>query len=116
MEKVESEEPRVDRFRIHNGQPGPINLLVEPWGDVHQMDSGDALEIVAIGPADGSLDCEITGNGFTIFGWAGSVVKILRDGKEIVPNSSGSVPVPGAPPGKSIRDFVGWMNKKTGNK
>lgn len=106
---------RVDRLRIHNSQKKLLDFTIEPWGDVHPMPSGDVLEVVAKGPGDGFLEIDLTEDGLTAYGWSGSVVSVFRSGKALA-GASGDLPVPVAPPGKSIKEFVGWMNKKTDKK
>lgn len=48
------DQDRTDRFRIHNGRKGTLTFTVEPWQDVHAMPPGDAFDVVATGPAEGS--------------------------------------------------------------
>jgi hypothetical protein len=101
------------RLRIHNQQRPPLRLTIEPWGDVHQVNSGEAVDIVASGPEGGILETVSTEDGLTVYGWPGSVVHLLREGK-IYPGHVGRQAVPATPPGMSVKNFVGWMNKNTG--
>jgi hypothetical protein len=106
------DQVRQDRIRICNNRSRTIDFTVEPWGDVHAMGPGEAFDVVATGPSEGTLEVDASEDGIVVFGWSGSVVQVFRDGKEL--GGSGRPPVPSAPPGTSIKQFVGWMNQQTG--
>jgi hypothetical protein len=49
----------------------------------------------------------------TVFGWPGSVIKVFREGKELGAGKAARQHVPPVPSGKSVKGFIGWMNRKT---
>jgi hypothetical protein len=63
-------------IRFRNAQPVPRTLVLEPWGDVHEIPSGAAVDVTASGPAGGVLEIELSAEGLVVYGWSGSVVAI----------------------------------------
>ncbi len=107
-----SDERRVGRLHIRNHRSITLTFTLEPWGDEYLMVPGAVFEVQATGPAEGILEVEATEEGFTIYGWTGSIVEVFHEGKAL--GGSGRPSVPSAPPGQSIRDVVGWMKKHAG--
>ena len=108
-------EHHEHRVQVTNPHEKKVLFTLEPWGEVCQMEPGEPLEVVGKGPAEGSLYIEFLESGITVYGWPGSTVSVLRKGQPI-PECSGGIPVPPAPSGQSIKQFVGWMKGKTGKK
>lgn len=104
----------IERLRIQNNRVKPLTFTIEPWGDVHPMPPQAVFEIVATGPPGGILELDAQEEGWTVYGWAGSVVSIFYQGNELGAGSSGRQPVPSVPPGQTVKGVVAWMNKNVG--
>lgn len=100
---------RVERFYFHNRRDVAIELTMEPWGAPLMIDPRSSVEIVVHGPEEGALEVDLCDQDkLVVYGWSGCRVIVLKEGQEIYSTLDGP-PVPGAPPGKSVRDLVKAM-------
>jgi len=60
-----------------------MRIRLEPWADEFECPAGAKLEVVARGPSGDTLEFEADGDSITIYGWAGSIVDVLRDGTSV---------------------------------
>ena len=71
-------------LRVINSQAHDISFVLEPWGDVYEMGPGDQYVVVFSGPAPAEPEVDLTDNSITVYGWTGSMVRVLKDGEEVV--------------------------------
>lgn len=77
-------------------------FVLEPWGEVYSFPAGHQIEIVAKGPAKGSLDLDVSKGAVTVWGWPGSTAFLFKDGKELGSGAFERTRVPDAFP-KSVQ-------------
>jgi hypothetical protein len=67
-------------IRVHNSRTLPLNLFLEPWGEVHQLGPDKKIRIEAKGPdgraGENMLEIQSGENGLTVWGWEGSGVTL----------------------------------------
>lgn len=67
-------------IRLSNTRKHRINVYVEPWGEVYQLESNRKLRVDAVGPTgvapNNMLEIESGENGITVWGWGGSGVTV----------------------------------------
>lgn len=62
-------------------------MIVEPWAEQYGVEPGQQVDIVGQGGEAGSkFELLHTDNEIIVFGWANSVVTVMRDGEEISPD------------------------------
>jgi hypothetical protein len=77
----------VQKLTYTNRTQGRLLVFLEPWAEEYWIDPGERIDIeVRSGTPEGHLELEQTSEGITIYGWEGTVISILRDGKELTPN------------------------------
>lgn len=93
-------------FSLLNSGDTPVEVVLEPWGDVYRLDKG-TLDVVSLSPEDQRLTFEVASQGnFVIWGEAGDVVGIFRDDVELHGRDLESeMPVPGVPPARARGRF-----------
>jgi hypothetical protein len=69
-----------------NRTGGRLLIVLEAWAEQYWIEAGAQVEIHARSGVPGHLELEHTDGGLIIYGWQGSVVSIIRDGKELVPS------------------------------
>jgi hypothetical protein len=80
----------TQKLSYTNRTPGRLLLILEPWAEEYWIDPGQQVNIeVRNGTPGHYLELEHTSEGLTVYGWEGTVVSILRDGKELAPNPAG---------------------------
>jgi hypothetical protein len=62
-------------------------IILEPWAEQYWLAPGDQIEIKAHRRSAGHLELEVTKAALIVYGWAGSTVRILRDGVELIPSA-----------------------------
>ncbi len=83
--------------QIRNKSEREIEIAIEPWGDVFLLAKNKKVSIESRGPANGSPELEIQANKITYYGWVGSTVRFIQDGKEISATHTTSLPIPSIP-------------------
>jgi len=67
-------------IRLHNSRKSPLNLYLEPWGEIHKLNPGKMIRIDVAGPAgtapDNMLEVESKEDSLTVWGWGGSGVTL----------------------------------------
>jgi hypothetical protein len=73
---MDTDQPFHLRFSFENEHPAPMDLVVEPWGEVHPLAPGATLvgEIRAAGA--GELHVRVAPGRVTIYGWTGSAIEV----------------------------------------
>jgi hypothetical protein len=79
--------PITQKFTYTNRTQSRLLIVLEPWAEEYWIDPGEHVDIeVRNGVSGNHLELEDTSEGITIHGWEGTVVSVLRDGKELAPN------------------------------
>jgi hypothetical protein len=67
-------------IRLRNSRKQRLGLHLEPWGELHMLESGKTLCLEATGPVgsvpNDMLEIESHDDGITVFGWGGSGVTV----------------------------------------
>lgn len=62
-------------------------LIIEPWAEQYSIEPGDKVDIAGEGGDSSSgFDIQHAGDMLVIFGWVGSIIKVWRNGMEVVPS------------------------------
>jgi hypothetical protein len=72
---VQSRVTVVNRFSHR------LRFIVEPWANEFWMEPRETFEVVAQGPASGSLELAFGPDAIVVFGWSGSLVAVYADGE-----------------------------------
>lgn len=72
--------------RIKNGQDQPISLWLEPWAEQYTIEPGAEL-VVSYTAESSPLDFELTSDLFVLWANTSHSPKILRDGREVMPDA-----------------------------
>lgn len=86
---------RLDRFSITNDSSRVLAVRLEPWAEELELAPDSKFEVEAVGPEDGFLELVWGDDEVTIYGWTGSTVSVLCEGKVV--SRSGWLPVPPLP-------------------
>jgi hypothetical protein len=87
----------VTSLRVYNARSVPLTLYLEPWGEQYTMAPEATFTAVAKGPEGDTLEMEWADNHIVLYGWAGSVVTLFHEGKEVGSETSERAPVPSTP-------------------
>ena len=78
---------RVPRHRREweytNESSATIDFVIEPEGDIVKMPPGVTYHVIAEGPKPGELETRVAPDHVTVYGWPGSSLSVICDGKEI---------------------------------
>lgn len=88
----------IVRTRLVNSTSQPLTVRLEPWGDEFIMAPEMAYDLVAEGPGDDTLELAYGSGDITVWGWPGSVVRVLEAGVELDGGRWERAPVPSMPP------------------
>jgi hypothetical protein len=62
-------------------------LIVEPWAEQYWLPPGEKVDIVGQGGESGSdFQLNQSDGEIIVFGWIDSIVKVMRNGQEMVPS------------------------------
>jgi hypothetical protein len=68
---------------LRNRRKKALTLRIEPWGEEYTVAPGATVQILARGPAGDELDIRWGDDRVTVYGWPGSIVSVLRKGKDV---------------------------------
>lgn len=74
-----------ETLEVANADAAPLVLFLEPWAEPFVIPPHSAIEVVAYAPSEGRLEVDNRDNQVTIWGWTGSSVHVLQDGRELNP-------------------------------
>ena len=94
------------RLRVVNSQSRAITFCLEPWGELYDMPPDAIFEVVGRGPEGDSLELEVSSDAITVYGWAGSIVEVFRDGAVLEEGPLPRTPVPSTVPETSTRQTM----------
>jgi hypothetical protein len=83
------------RVTVANTRAESSKLWLEPWGAEYDLAAGEHVELLFLGPAPSDPEVSIDDTGITVWGWTGSTVRVVKDGKTI--SSHEGKPVPQLP-------------------
>ena len=67
-------------IRLSNTRKHRINVYLEPWCEVYQLEPSKKLRVDAVGPTgvapDNMLEIESCEDGISVWGWGGSGVTV----------------------------------------
>ncbi len=92
--------------RVTNPHRRPIELWVEPWGDLHQIAPGESVDLTFRAAAPGLVEVQAEDDKVIVFGWPGSTVALHKGGELIEDYDN---PVPGVPEDMNVSDFLRTM-------
>jgi hypothetical protein len=97
---------------VRNGRDTPVTLILEPWASEFVMPPGAVYELCAEGPEGDCLQIDYAPDHIIAWGWSGSVVEVWHNGERL---TGPSIPVPGVPPGMTVRGFLGqyWGSRNS---
>lgn len=72
-----------DKVTISNPGPRMLEVTIEPWGGSHSVRPGQTLLVVGSAPEAGRLMVEDSLGVKSVWGWSGSTVRVLLDGRQI---------------------------------
>src|SRR5690349_9345047 len=81
--------------RIVNSSDASVDLVLEPWGEVHQMSPGAEFDIQVDGPEGHRLEVAYNTGSITVWGWPGSTMRLLQNGIELEQTGKERIAVPG---------------------
>ena len=67
-----------------NSKNHGVTFVLEPWGDVYEMAPGDQYLVIFTGPMPAEPEVDLTDDAITVYGWTGSMVRVVKDGEEVV--------------------------------
>ena len=80
-------------LRLVNPRKVVCSLILEPWGESFAMPGGAAFDVIACGPQGDGLEIAFESRRITVWGWPGSVVRVMHHGIEL--GAGARPPVPG---------------------
>jgi hypothetical protein len=69
----------VREVPIRNASSRKLGICVEPWGEWHELQSGESLKLVFYGPSGGAPETVIDELDIAVYGWEKSQVFVLKD-------------------------------------
>ena len=72
------------RLRVINSKAHGVTFVLEPWGDIYDMAPEDEFVVVFLGPGPAEPEVDLTEDAVTVYGWTGSMVRVLKNGDELV--------------------------------
>jgi hypothetical protein len=79
-----SEKKKIEsRVRVVNSRTESSKLWIEPWGDEFDLMPGEVMDLLFQGPLPTDPEVSIDDAGITVWGWTGSTVRVVKDGKEV---------------------------------
>ncbi len=64
---------------IRNPNVEPLIVIVEPWGEQHQVASQESIRVVMYCDRDGEPEVSVEKNSVSIYGWAGSDFLVVKN-------------------------------------
>ena len=75
-------------IRYQNTSDRKSLLIIEPWAEQYSIESGDRVDIVGEGgDLTSGFEVEHAVSELIVYGWVGSVVKVWRNGVEVLPSA-----------------------------
>jgi hypothetical protein len=84
-------------LRFFNSTEREVSFVLEPWGETYPFGVDDEYVVIARSPLAGAPDVDLTEDGITVSGWAGSTMQLFRNGEELGAGSFPRTPVPVSP-------------------
>ena len=68
---------------ITNESNRPLTFHLEPWGEQTPMPVGSTLPVKAEAKEQGEMQIQYKENEILVWGWTGSVLTVMTNGKEV---------------------------------
>src|SRR5438105_4614703 len=91
---------------VRNDGSADCVVVIEPWGMPLRLSPGRAFKVVARSPSAGELEVVRRPDQVIVYLWPGATATVF-DADRLVYEFD--TPVPGVPPGKSVRQFLDLM-------
>ncbi len=103
MKETENAQQRVE-IRLTNSSDRPRGVVLEPWGEIYEMEPHTTYRACGEGPVGDTLEIEIQDGWVKVWGWGNSSLEICKadDGSPLRPIDAdgrpldADVPVPEA--------------------
>jgi hypothetical protein len=74
-------------IRYQNASDQKSLLIIEPWAEQYSIEPGDKVDIVGEGgDLSSGFEVKHADSELIVYGWVGSVVKVWRNGVEVLPS------------------------------
>jgi hypothetical protein len=74
----------ISKFSYKNSSSQSRRLILEPWGEQYQIAVGQIVEVIGSGGLEGmSFEIDHLDECIIVYGWQGSIVKVLSAGVEL---------------------------------
>jgi hypothetical protein len=71
------------KYAIHNKNPEPLTVIVEPWAEEVVISPESSLLLTVLYKTEGLLETVVDPNYFTVWLWGGCRVKLALNGKDL---------------------------------
>ncbi|MCZ6688794.1 MAG: hypothetical protein O7H41_04240 [Planctomycetota bacterium] len=89
--------------KVQNNRAEGIRVLFEPWGDFRELGSGAVFSLHFQSEREGQPEIVEEEDGFVVWAWPTSTLIVRSGDRDVVRFET---PVPGVPPGRSVREFL----------
>jgi len=89
--------------RLQAPENARLYLRFEPWAEGIGIPPGRVVELRAVSPIQGELEFEVSEERTAVYGWAGSTIEVISDGKVV---HAFDQPVPDVPTKLSTKELV----------
>ena len=70
-------------YVIHNENPEPLTVIVEPWAEEVVISPGSSLSLTVLYDREGLLETAIDPKYYTVWLWGGCRVKLALNGEDL---------------------------------
>lgn len=88
MLNLPKRELKTETLAIRNPNEGPLVIWLEPWADRLELPPNESLQLAFVGPVTGLPEVIPKSEEIIVFGWEGSEVVALKDGRLAVQQPS----------------------------
>src|SRR5262245_35003118 len=92
-----------DVKRLTAPPDGSLHLWFEPWAEGLAFPASSVIQLRGVSSTPGELEVEALGDRTAVYGWPGSTLQIIKDGRLV---HTFDVAAPDTPDGISMREFV----------
>ena len=89
--KASKKENEVS-LRVINAKEHNVTFQLEPWGDVYPMAPKDEFVVHFVSAEFAEPEVEMTEDAIVVYGWTGCLVRVTKNGKELINYTRARVP------------------------